>query len=42
MTVILLVVGLYLALFASPVDYQQGHTVRIMVTGEDGLSVKER
>jgi heme exporter protein C len=23
-------VGLYLALFASPIDYQQGHTVRIM------------
>ncbi|MEX0694835.1 MAG: cytochrome c biogenesis protein CcsA, partial [Rhodospirillales bacterium] len=22
--------GLYFALFASPVDYQQGHTVRIM------------
>ena len=25
-----LVVGIYLALFASPADYQQGETVRIM------------
>ncbi|WP_417815415.1 heme ABC transporter permease [Thalassospira alkalitolerans] len=30
LTVILTAVGLYLALFASPVDYQQGSTVRIM------------
>ncbi|MBL4741299.1 MAG: heme ABC transporter permease [Sneathiella sp.] len=29
-TVLLLAVGLYLALFASPEDYQQGATVRIM------------
>ena len=29
-TVILLAVGLYFALFASPADYQQGDTVRIM------------
>lgn len=29
-TVILLASGLYLALFVSPEDYQQGHTVRIM------------
>ncbi len=29
-TVILLIIGLYLALFASPADYQQGETVRIM------------
>ncbi|EWY40538.1 Heme exporter protein C [Skermanella stibiiresistens SB22] len=29
-TVILTIVGLYLALFASPADYQQGETVRIM------------
>ncbi|MET0431327.1 MAG: cytochrome c biogenesis protein, partial [Hyphomicrobium sp.] len=28
--VILLVYGLYLAFFASPADYQQGETVRIM------------
>ena len=30
LTVILLATGLYFALFGSPVDYQQGHTVRIM------------
>ena len=29
-TVLLFVVGLYFALFASPADYQQGETVRIM------------
>ncbi|HEV7370606.1 heme ABC transporter permease [Arenibaculum sp.] len=29
-TVLLLAAGLYLALFASPADYQQGETVRIM------------
>ena len=29
-TVVLLVVGLYFSLFASPTDYQQGDTVRIM------------
>jgi len=29
-TIILFVVGLYFALFASPADYQQGDTVRIM------------
>lgn len=29
-TVILLVVGLYLAFFQAPPDYQQGHTVKIM------------
>jgi heme exporter protein C len=29
-TIILLVAGLYLAFFASPADYQQGETVRIM------------
>ena len=29
-TVALFIVGLYLALFASPADYQQGETVRIM------------
>jgi heme exporter protein C len=29
-TVILLAIGLYLALFDSPADYQQGETVRIM------------
>ncbi|WP_207462734.1 heme ABC transporter permease [Azospirillum sp. SYSU D00513] len=29
-TVVLLVVGLYFSLFASPPDYQQGDTVRIM------------
>ncbi|WP_158047798.1 heme ABC transporter permease [Skermanella pratensis] len=29
-TVVLTIVGLYLALFASPPDYQQGETVRIM------------
>ncbi|MCW2238244.1 heme ABC transporter permease [Azospirillum canadense] len=29
-TVILLIVGLYIALFSSPADYQQGNTVRIM------------
>ncbi|MEH6754914.1 MAG: heme ABC transporter permease [Alphaproteobacteria bacterium] len=29
-TIILFVVGLYFALFASPADYQQGNTVRIM------------
>lgn len=29
-TVILLIVGLYIALFGSPPDYQQGDTVRIM------------
>jgi heme exporter protein C len=29
-TVILFVVGIYFALFASPADYQQGETVRIM------------
>ena len=29
-TLILFAVGLYLALFASPADYQQGETVRIM------------
>jgi len=29
-TVLLLAVGLYYALFASPADYQQGETVRIM------------
>ena len=29
-TAILLVVGLYFALFDSPADYQQGETVRIM------------
>lgn len=29
-TLLLLAVGLYLALFASPADYQQGETVRIM------------
>jgi heme exporter protein C len=30
LTVVLLIVGIYLALFASPADYQQGDTVRIM------------
>ncbi len=30
LTLILLVAGLYLALFGSPADYQQGETVRIM------------
>ena len=30
LTLVLLAVGLYLALVASPVDYQQGNTVRIM------------
>ena len=30
LTVLLLVAGLYLALFVAPVDYQQGHSVRIM------------
>ena len=30
LTVVLLIPGLYLALFASPEDYQQGDTVRIM------------
>ena len=29
-TVVLMIVGLYLSLFASPADYQQGDTVRIM------------
>ena len=29
-TIILFVVGIYFALFASPADYQQGETVRIM------------
>jgi heme exporter protein C len=29
-TILLLAIGLYLALFASPPDYQQGDTVRIM------------
>ena len=29
-TVVLMIVGLYLSLFASPSDYQQGDTVRIM------------
>jgi len=29
-TVVLMIVGIYLALFASPPDYQQGDTVRIM------------
>ncbi|WP_431858415.1 cytochrome c biogenesis protein CcsA, partial [Azospirillum sp.] len=29
-TVVLLVLGLYLSLLASPPDYQQGETVRIM------------
>ena len=29
-TVVAFIVGLYLSLFASPVDYQQGQTVRIM------------
>ena len=29
-TVVLLIVGLYLSLFGSPADYQQGNTVRIM------------
>ncbi|WP_448203603.1 heme ABC transporter permease [Azospirillum sp. sgz302134] len=29
-TVILLIVGLYVSLFSSPPDYQQGNTVRIM------------
>ncbi len=29
-TVLTLTAGLYYALFSSPVDYQQGHTVRIM------------
>ena len=29
-TVVLMIVGIYLALFASPADYQQGDTVRIM------------
>jgi heme exporter protein C len=29
-TVVLMIVGLYLSLFASPADYQQGNTVRIM------------
>jgi len=29
-TVVLMIVGIYLALFASPPDYQQGETVRIM------------
>ena len=32
---ILLSVGLYLALFDSPPDYQQGETVRIRLTSED-------
>ena len=30
LTVVLLVLGLYLSLFSSPPDYQQGETVRIM------------
>ena len=30
LTIILFSIGLYLGLFASPVDYQQGETVRIM------------
>ncbi len=30
LTVVLLIVGIYFALFASPADYQQGDTVRIM------------
>ena len=30
LTVVLMIVGLYLSLFASPADYQQGDTVRIM------------
>ena len=30
LTTISLVVGLYLSFFASPPDYQQGETVRIM------------
>ena len=29
-TVVLMIAGLYLSLFASPADYQQGDTVRIM------------
>ena len=29
-TVVLMIAGLYLSLFSSPVDYQQGDTVRIM------------
>jgi len=30
LTAILLAVGLYLAFFKAPPDYQQGHTVKIM------------